>query len=243
MNPLPLRDLGDGVVGVDVSGSLDVSRIPAFVATGEALRAWAGLRAVVLLGGPDHFNTGAHRAALLDAGTPITDYVAALPRELLSWPVPTVAAMAGHAVGGGLVLGLWCDAVVLASDRLYGANFMALGFTPGMGATVVLDDAMGPYLAREMLMGGRLYSGAELRERAAPLPHVLPSPQVEASAIELARTFAAPPPLATRALRATLAGRRRERLERALTEEARMHQLCFADPATRAAIADAMEGP
>jgi len=157
---------------------------------------------------------------------------------MLEFPVPTIAAMAGHALGGGLLLGLWCDLAVFAEDRLYGANFMALGFTPGMGATIALEDAFGAFLAREMLYTGRLLTGAELRQRGAPLPHVLPRAEVEARARTLALDIASVPAASVQLLRRTLAARRRVRLEAALLDEAHMHKQIFADPETRARIRD-----
>jgi len=230
-----ISDCGSGVWRLDVSGALGIEDIPRMKAAAADLPAAA--RCLVLEGGPDVFNSGATRAGLTDCEQPITEYVGEIPRLLLEIGVPTVAAMAGHAIGGGLLLGLWCDSIVLAEDRLYGANFMALGFTPGMGATVALEAAFGPLLAREMLYTGQLLTGAELRRRGAPLPHVLPRGEVEERARSIAQAIAATAPESTRLLRRTLAGRRRAQLETALRDESRMHREVFADPQTRARIA------
>jgi polyketide biosynthesis enoyl-CoA hydratase PksI len=230
-----LSDLGDGIFGLDVAGSLsdDVSALANAVAT-LPTRA----KCVVLFGGNDVFNSGATRGGLTNAERPITDYVAKLPRLMLDFPVPTIAAMAGHALGGGLLLGLWCDLAVFAEDRLYGANFMALGFTPGMGATLCLEEAFGSFLGREMLYTGKLLTGMELRARGAPLPHVVPRAQVEARARELAEDIVAVPQGSLQLLRRTLSARRRVRLEAVLLDEGHMHKQVFADPETRARIAD-----
>ena len=197
----------------------------------------ASARCVVLQGGEDVFNSGATSAGLLDLERPIIDYVAAIPRLLLGIPVPTIAAMSGHAVGGGLLLGLWCDDLVLAEHRLYGANFMALGLTPGMGATVALEEAFGGFLAREMLYTGRLLTGRELRRCGAPLPHVVPGDEVRGFALRLAREFSRIPVSQLRLLRRTLSARRRIRLEVALSDEKQMHDTLFAAPEARALIA------
>jgi polyketide biosynthesis enoyl-CoA hydratase PksI len=233
-----VRERHDGVWTLDVAGDLGIDDIPRLAQAVSAILPRA--RCVVLTGGPEVFNSGASAAGLADAGRPITDYVAAIPRLLLDIPVPTIAAMAGHGIGGGLLLGLWCDCVVLAADRLYGANFMALGFTPGMGATVALEDCLGALLAREMLYTGQMLTGRELRERGAPLPHVLPRGEVEARAMALAGAMAEAPGESARLLRRTLSARRRVRLEAALLDEAHMHGRVFADPGTRAGIAERM---
>ena len=115
---------------------------------------------------------------------------------------------------------------------------MALGFTPGMGATVALEDALGAFLAREMLYTGRLLTGLELRAHGALLPHIVPRREVERRALSLARELAALPVGSVRLLRRALAEGRRARLECALLEEAQMHDEVFAGPDARRRIAD-----
>lgn len=61
-----------------------------------------------------------------------------LPDLMLSFPVPIVGALEGHAVGGGLALALCCDITVAARESRYSANFADMGFTPGMGTTGLL---------------------------------------------------------------------------------------------------------
>ena len=230
-------DNGNGVWTVDVSGSLsrdDPKRLTEIVTA--ALAAFA--RCMVLVGEKNMFNGGASRASLLDGNGSQPNYPGALARALLDIPIPTVAAMAGHAVGGGLMLGLLCEHVVLAEDRLYGANFITLGITPGMGATVLLEEAFGPLLAREMLYTGCLLTGAELRTRGARVPYILPQDDVETHAMALARSLAAVSSTSTRLLRETLASRRRTRIERALVDERRMHEEVFRDPLTLVTISE-----
>jgi polyketide biosynthesis enoyl-CoA hydratase PksI len=231
-----IRHRGGGVWSFDAGGSLGVDDIPRMRDALADLPKDA--RCVVLTGGRDVFNSGATRAGLIDCEQPITEYVGEIPRLLVGMPVPTVAAMAGHAVGGGLLLGLWCEVAVLAEDRLYGANFMSLGFTPGMGATTALESAFGAMLAREMLYTGKLLTGAELRRRGAPLPYVMPRAAVEERAFELAAEIAAVPPESVRLLHRTFAARRSTQLEAALGDEGRMHREVFSDPAARARIAE-----
>ena len=109
-----LRDCGGGVWGFDAGGSLGVDDIARMRDTLAALPPDA--RCLVVTGDRDVFNSGATRAGLIDAGQPITDYVGEIPRMLAGAPVPTVAAMAGHAIGGGLLVGLKEEVVVGGND-------------------------------------------------------------------------------------------------------------------------------
>jgi polyketide biosynthesis enoyl-CoA hydratase PksI len=204
----------------------------------DAVKADSSARVVLLEGGARYFSAGASRESLLrsDASSEIPRYAAALPLLVLEIPLPTIAVMAGHAIGGGFALGLLSDLPLLAEESLYGMNFMALGFTPGMGSTVLLEEAFGARLARELLFTGRLLKGRELQ--AAGAHAVLPKAEVRARALQLAAEVAAAPREALLALKAMLAGRRRERLSRALEEERQSHEALFSLGDTARRIAE-----
>lgn len=150
-------------------------------------------------------------------------------RALLDCPLPVVAAMQGHALGGGLVFGLYADLVVLAQESLYAANFMKYGITPGMGATALLPRKLGDALAAEMMFTARGYHGGALRERGIGLP-VVPRAEVVPTALRLAQDLAGHAPLALRLLKQTLTAPLREALPAAVARERAMHADCFAQP-------------
>jgi acyl transferase domain-containing protein len=90
---------------------------------------------------------------------------------------PVIAAIQEHAAGGGLAFGLYADILVMAEDASYSANFVNYGFTPGMGATYILERRFGVDLATEMMLTGRavrqlvrdlLYSEAVSDQLEAP---------------------------------------------------------------------------
>jgi len=204
----------------------------------QALEALADeqVKVAVVAGLDDVFCSGGHRDVLLDlARGRIAPYDLSLTRTLLDVPVPTIAAMAGHAVGGGLVFGLSCDVVVMANESRYGCNFMDLGFTPGMGTTRLLEISVGQHLAAEMMLGGECFRGSHFAGRSH-VNHVLPRGQVEERALDLARRFAEKPRLALRMLKRTLSVSRRKAFEEARTYESLMHDVCFAQPRTRQRI-------
>jgi enoyl-CoA hydratase/carnithine racemase len=116
---------------------------------------------------------------------------------LLDVEVPTIAAMQGHAIGGGLGLAVVCDLRVANREARYGANFVRLGLHPGMATTYLLPRLMGVPRATELLLTGRIVSGEEAA--ATGLVHYAVEPEaVLARAQELAGEIASAAPLAVR---------------------------------------------
>jgi polyketide biosynthesis enoyl-CoA hydratase PksI len=197
-----------------------------------------GAKVVVLLGLPEVFAAGASRELLgrLARGEVApTDIL--LSKAMLDMPVPTIAAMEGHATGGGLALGFAADIVVLSSESRYGASFMNMGFTPGMGITRLLEHALSPAIAHELLYTGEFRRGSELA-KAGGINHVLPRREVRPKAFELAARIAEKPRASLEWLKRTLSVHRRQAFEESRTVEALMHALSFADQDTLRRIED-----
>lgn len=204
------------------------------------------VRALVIEGGERHFCSGATLDTLTgpDAPAAIARLMGGFPRLLLSLDIPTLAMMTGHALGGGLMLGLWCDIAVLAEESLYGANFLALGFTPGMGSTVLLKEIFGAPLARDLLLTGRVVKGRELRAAGVPISHsIVPKAWVRARTYALADEMAMAPAAAMSLFRHHLAADRRALLDRAIAAELAMHTTVFARADTPALILDSYPTP
>lgn len=195
------------------------------------------IKVVVLCGLPEVFSAGGDRSVLLAlADKQLAPYDLLLTRTLLELPQPSIAAMAGAAVGGGLVFGLACDLVFLAKESRYGCNFMDLGFTPGMGTTRLLQAAVGPYVAAEMMLGTQYFRGSELAARGAQVNGVLARADLERQVLDVGARLCEKPRAALVLLKRTLGLPRRLAFEEARTLESLMHELCFADPATLATI-------
>jgi polyketide biosynthesis enoyl-CoA hydratase PksI len=196
----------------------------------EAVSADDRYRVVVLTGYAQYFSCGGTKDELMSihrrelSFDRFRFYRAALDCEL-----PVVAAMQGHAIGGGVVLGLYADAVVLGRENVYTANFMRYGFTPGLGATVIVPEKLGTALAAEMLLTGETYRGEELARRGVPYP-VVPRADVLAVAMRLARALADRPRAALVTLKRHLTGGVRARLDRAVEQELQMHRETFHRP-------------
>jgi len=117
--------------------------------------------------------------------------------SVLEIEVPTIAAMQGHAIGGGLGLGVVCDLRVANRDSKYGANFVRLGLHPGMATTYLLPRLMGVPRATEFLLTGRIVTGAEAAE-AGLVHYAVDADEVLSKARELANEIATAAPQAVR---------------------------------------------
>lgn len=193
-------------------------------------------RCVVVSGLDRHFCCGGSRSELLDLidgkyNVAADDFY----RALLDCPLPTIAAMAGHALGGGLIFGLYADIVILAEESIYSANFMRHGFTPGVGATCLLPHRLGPALAQEMLLTGNGFHGEELRRRGVPF-QVVKRAGVLDQALAIAGDLAAKPVPSLKLLKATMTQALRDELPRAVRRELEMHEITFALPEVRARV-------
>lgn len=183
-------------------------------------------RAVVLAAVGDAFSHGAPRDLLLKLTRgDVSPSDVRLPKVLLDCPVPVVAAMAGHATGGGFALGLSADIVLLAEESRYGFTFMNLGFTPGMGSTALCEHVLPVAVAHELLYTGELRRGGDFARTG--VNHVVPRASVLPRALDIAARIALKPRLAVEALKHTLSLPRRQVFERSITTESLMHRLTF----------------
>ncbi len=192
---------------------------------------------VVVLGGlPDIFCSGASRELLftLASGTRAPADIL-LSKRLLDLQIPSIAAMEGHAIGGGFALGLSADIVLLARESRYGCNFMDMGFTPGMGITRLMEHVLSPALAHELMFTGELRRGSEFAGKSG-VNYVLPKLEIRPRALDLASRIAEKPRTALTLLKRTLSLPRRQSFEASLTMESLMHEITFVTPEVRRRI-------
>ncbi|CAM3275435.1 MupK [Xenorhabdus nematophila ATCC 19061] len=149
--------------------------------------------------------------------------------------VPVIAAMQGHAIGGGLILGLYADIPILSERSVYTANFMRYGFTPGMGATALLLTRFGEALGREMLFTAAKMRGRELKERGCPLS-VVAHDEVLSLALGKAESLIEMPVRSLKLLKSHFTQRYQEDIDKAIQSEAKMHQESFVLPEVRRLI-------
>lgn len=196
----------------------------------EDIRARAIHKAVILTGFDSYFSSGGTQEGLRDlfeGKFKFTDKD--LYSLALNCPVPVIAAMQGHAIGGGFVMGMFADFVILATESIYTANFMKYGFTPGMGSTFILPKKLGISLAEEMMLTAATYRGEELQRRGVPFP-VVARDRVLQHAFELARSLAEKPRASLVTLKNHLVAPLKAQLPVFIEQEIAMHELTFHQP-------------
>ncbi|CAM4024821.1 SDR family NAD(P)-dependent oxidoreductase [Bordetella tumulicola] len=191
------------------------------------IAAMPSYKAVVLTGFDSYFATGGTVQTLLaiqEGQAQFTDeriFQAAMDCQL-----PVIAAIQGHAIGGGWSFGMFADVVLLSEESRYLSPYMDYGFTPGAGSTLMLPAKMGYDLARETLLSAQEISGQELKARGIAL-HVLPRKNVLAAAVALARHLACRPREALIAQKRMWTDVLRQTREAAYRQELLMHEETF----------------
>ncbi|XP_042532120.1 enoyl-CoA hydratase domain-containing protein 2, mitochondrial isoform X2 [Dipodomys spectabilis] len=107
----------------------------------------------------------------------------------IAFPAPTIAAMDGFALGGGLELALACDLRVAASSAVMGLIETTRGLLPGAGGTQRLPRCLGVALAKELIFTGRRLSGEQAHQLGL-VNHAVPQNEEGDAAYHRARALA-----------------------------------------------------
>lgn len=178
----------------------------------EEIRADGDVRVLVVTGAGRAFSGGGDLGMLAaDAG--IGEAHAGMggpPREfynrylsVATLPIPTVAAINGHAIGAGFCFALACDLRIASSDAKLGMTFTKLGIHPGMGATYFLPRLLGTARACDLLFTGRIIDAEEAMQLGI-LNRVVSREAFPAAVEEYAAELAAAAPVAVRMVKRAL---------------------------------------
>jgi len=162
------------------------------------------IRAVVLTGEGKAFSSGLDTslfASGIGGGSPLTLDIASLQRCFTVYETiakPTIAAIGGLALGGGIQLAAACDLRVAADDAELAVYEIRWGIIPDLGGTQRLPRLIGLGRAKELVMTGRRVKADEALAWGL-VNRVVPRDVMLEDALGWARELAAGPPLAVAA--------------------------------------------
>lgn len=193
------------------------------------LDADASVRVIVLAG----------HARAFCAGADLNEYLHATPLDIMDrqmdrlWGAisachkPVLAAVRGHALGGGCELAMHAD-IVLASDTAsFGQPEVAIGLMPGGGATQRLTRVVGKFKAMQWLLTGARFSAAQACA-AGLVSEVVADEALEPQALALASQLARGPQRALQLIKEAVLQGMNLPLEQGLQLERKSFQLLFA---------------
>jgi enoyl-CoA hydratase len=167
----------------------------------------ADVAAVVLYGGERVFAAGADVKEMADMTFEVMDQHSHLLQDftkaLAAIGKPTVAAITGFALGGGLEVALTADVRFAADDAKLGQPEILLGIIPGAGGTQRLSRLVGPAKAKELIYTGRFVDAPEALALGL-VDAIHPTADVYAKAVEWAAQFVGGPALALRAAKVAI---------------------------------------
>ena len=201
MSSVTYRVVADGVVLLEIDNP-PVNALSAAVrqdlkdAITELSRPDPAVRVLVVTGQPGRFCAGADIAELKDAfdggEEAIRDLVASVQElftSIESLPTPTIAAIGGPAVGGGLELALACDFRIVGESFPLGLPEARLGLVPAAGGTQRLPATIGVAAALRMVLLADPV-GADEAKRLGLVTEVTPDDDVLNESLELAARLA-----------------------------------------------------
>ncbi len=204
----------------------------------------ADVRVLIITGTGRGFVAGADIAGYHGASQADFDGFQRLSRKtfdaIAALPQITICAVNGHALGGGFELALACDFILANEKAKIGLPEIKLGLLPGGGGTQRLPRLVGPMRAKDLLLTGRMMTGAEAADMGAALAACSPE-ELMPRALELAETLAAQAPVALREGKRVIEDGLDAALSAGLTLEQRVLGTLFASEDGKEGIAAFME--
>jgi enoyl-CoA hydratase/carnithine racemase len=160
-------------------------------------------RCLVFTGAPPVFSAGYDIADIpessfeTDAEALVAHPFHAAMEAVSAHPYPTVAAVNGHCLGGGLELAVRCDLRVASTEAKLGMPPAKLGLIYGHTGLERFIEVVGVARTRELFLVGRNYDGAAA-ERMGLVNEAIPVGDVEGRALELAAEIAGNAPISMR---------------------------------------------
>ncbi|MCB0712770.1 MAG: enoyl-CoA hydratase/isomerase family protein [Ignavibacteriae bacterium] len=200
------------------------------------------VRSIVISGAGTVFCAGADLAYLRELSSySITENMedsAALARTLQAiWesPKPVIARVHGHAIAGGCGLATVCDVVVAVEAAKFGYTEVGIGFIPAIVMAFLLRKSP-QMLTRELLLSGRVVSGAEAYRRGLITTLVTNEEELDREIESLTTAFGKADPTAVRLTKEMMGAMDGMSLEAALDYASRMNAAARMTPGCQAGI-------
>jgi enoyl-CoA hydratase/carnithine racemase len=202
---LLLDSPAEAVVRIRISNperrnALDHEILDALAETLPRLDRGIETRCVLITGAPPVFSAGYDIASIpsetfeRDAEALVAHPFHAAIEALAAHPWPTIAAINGHCLGGGLELAITCDLRICASGAMLGMPPAKLGLVYGHTGLRKFLDTVGLARTKELFLTGRNFA-AERAEEIGLVHEVVAEERLEKAAVELAAAIAANAPL------------------------------------------------
>jgi enoyl-CoA hydratase/carnithine racemase len=143
------------------------------------------------------------------------------------FPKPTIAAIRGYCIGGGLGLAVACDLRICTEKSRFALPAAKLGLGYGYNALKRLSGVVGPAFAREIVFTGRQFSAAEA-QAIGLVNRVTPDAEIEGLVRDYADTIAGNAPLTVSTAKFIFGELFKDPAERDLAECDRRVKACFA---------------
>jgi enoyl-CoA hydratase len=172
--------------------ALSVAMMTDIVAAARAFDVDPGVGAIVITGSARVFAAGAdikEMASKTFVDMYLSDWFAGWA-ALAAIRTPLIAAVSGHALGGGCELAMMCDFILASETAKFGQPEIKLGVIPGMGGSQRLTRAVGKAKAMELILTGRTIDAVEA-ERAGLVARIVPGDELLDDALATAALIAA----------------------------------------------------
>jgi enoyl-CoA hydratase/carnithine racemase len=205
----------------DKRNALDNAMFTSLSAAGEYLKKLDGLRVVVLSGDGASFCAGLDFSSFaqmaeaapkanaadkkpveksdMNAGAMVDGRITHMAQQVCwVWqevPVPVIAAVHGHALGGGIQIALGCDIRIVHPETQLSVREVHWGLIPDMTGTLMLSRLVRPDIVKNLVFTARMFSGREAHEMGIATQL---SQDVHADAMTMAREIAGRSPDAVR---------------------------------------------
>lgn len=143
-----------------------------------------------------------------------SERIARLFRTLYDLPLPTIAAVNGHAIAGGMGLATICDFTLAVPHARFGYTEARIGFIPAIVSSFLIPQ-IGEKKARDLLLTARLIAADEAKQLGL-VNEVLDTPDLMTRAEALAQQLLQNSPESLRATKRLLSIQSKERLDREL---------------------------